>query len=236
MKRRKSKKKTSGIVGRPITTNKASRVKDETEKRGKRDYVRRGMQKVTDAPITSDRAYEERKEKAREIAAQNKSRAKAMERRIAKVLMGDRTPMSGAGATKGDVRVMFRNRPGHYMIECKLTAQDDEVSGPTIAFNRIWLDKMHEEAKAMRSLFAVLIVHYMNYSNDFVFIRVDDYNKILPAPDITKVLDLSHKQAKNIRVSRYDLLDIADTGLLKLAIGEYYIFTLQVFRDMMEEI
>ena len=88
-------------------------------------------------PITSAAQLERLKEEKRERNRLNKQRSKAMERRVAKYLNGDRTPLSGAGASKGDVMVPFANRPGRYLIECKLTEQM-HGGEPCIKIRKAW--------------------------------------------------------------------------------------------------
>ena len=74
-------------------------------------------------PITSPEESERLKEERKQRNRLNRQRAKNMERRVARYLGGDRTPQSGAGNSKGDVAVLFTNRPGRYLVECKLTDQ-----------------------------------------------------------------------------------------------------------------
>ncbi len=189
-------------------------------------------------PLTSEANFEQRRFTAKEVAAKNKSRAKSMEREVAKYLGGERTPMSGAGSTKGDVRVMFTNRPGHYMIECKLSAQLSERLFPVIRMRFEWLTKMHEEAVSMRSLFAVLIIKYLSIHDKFVLVKAEDLHKVYTPLDVP-VTDWTAKNPKgiSIKVQQFRAM-IGDNGvgLLKIPLGDYYVLTLEMFRSIMRHV
>jgi len=127
-------------------------------------------------PLTSERQLEKTK---KEINALNKSRSKAMERRIAKVLRGRRVPMSGAAAQyKGDVEIPFENFPGKYIIECKLTAQL-KGSEPVMRLQFAWFPKLHEEARNMNAKFGIFVLHYHGNNNDYIFVRIDIIDKLI---------------------------------------------------------
>jgi hypothetical protein len=127
--------------------------------------------KRIEIPLTSEEHYIQTRQ---QINALNRKRSKAMERRIAGHLKGRRIPMSGAAAQyKGDVEIPFYNYPGKYIIECKLTAQLNKSGIPTMTIVFSWLTKIHEEARSMNAKFAVLIVHFQGYGNDYVFMKID---------------------------------------------------------------
>jgi hypothetical protein len=83
----------------------------------------------------------------------NKKRSQIMEREVAKLLKGNRVPMSGAGQIKGDCVVPFDSFRSIY-IECKYT-QNDYI---TLAFHLF--TKMQRESIAMRSVFPMLIFRF----------------------------------------------------------------------------
>lgn len=131
----------------------------------------------------------------RDQNALNRSRSKAMENRVAKVLGGRRVLLSGAAAAyKGDVEVRFDTYPSGYIVECKLSAQSKE-SEPYISLLFNWFPKMQEEAKNMGSKFSVLIVNFLGNTRDYVFVRRDIVEKIIHkyesplGPQLQRLLD-----------------------------------------------
>jgi hypothetical protein len=124
----------------------------------------------SEAPLTSENQYKETRKK---INARNKQRATSMETRVARFLRGRRTPSSGAMAKyKGDVEIQLINNPGTYLIECKMSAmQVGQTIGIRLQFK--WLPKIHDEAHAMNAKFGVLIVHFLSFKDDYVFISAD---------------------------------------------------------------
>lgn len=121
-------------------------------------------------PLTSENQYQKTR---KEQNALNRSRSKAMENRVAKVLNGRRVLLSGAAANyKGDVEVRFNNYPKGYIVECKLSAQS-KASEPHIKLQHAWFPKMHEEAINMGSAFSLLIVNFLGNTRDYVFVRKD---------------------------------------------------------------
>ena len=168
--------------------------------------------KVRPLPLTSERQINE---SVRTQNQKNKDRSKAMERRIAKVLRGRRIPMSGAAAQfKGDVEIPFVNFPGKYIIECKLSAQlNNRTSEPQIRISFAWFPKMHDEAKSMAAKFAVLIVHYQNVGNDYVFVRRDIVEKLITyyhTPFSVELIDL--RDTTNVLDWRVDQKGKARSG------------------------
>jgi len=157
-------------------------------------------------PLTSETTL---KKARKDIAKQNRSRAKDMERRIAQVLRGRRIPMSGAAAAfKGDVEIPLINHPGKYIIECKLSSQRNVHDQQRISAYFEWFRKLRYETEAMNAAFGVLIIHYFRGSNDYVFIRREDiqlfierYNKIELLPLLTlEGLDVRLKANGAMRV------------------------------------
>lgn len=198
--------------------------------------------KYEPAPITSKRKFKEVDEKRKEINRLNRRRAKAMEKRVARYLDGTQTPQSGAGSAKGDILIDFVNRPGKYMIECKLSA-DRSKETPTLRIFKYWIPKMIKDAKAMRAIFPVLVYHYHDVAGDYVVIECQDLYKlnIRPAllnttePQVFKYNTPAKTVALTVKVSSvvkfapyYSLLWINDVV--------YYHMTLEYFRDLLKGI
>lgn len=190
-------------------------------------------------PITSPQAAEQLKAERRERNRLNRQRAKTMERRIAKYLGGDRTPQSGAGNSKGDVTVLFTNRPGRYVIECKLTELFDR-HGPSITISKAWLAKIHREAEQMNAVFGMLVYRYHGKPDDFVLIRTQDMRKVLKSP-VEAVSDLSFDNLKTktfaMPLAR-SLVCKEGTGLTCVTIDFvlYYLMTLERFKELIDEV
>lgn len=196
-------------------------------------------------PITSARQFEELRRTRKEINATNKQRARAMERRIAKQLRGNRTPMSGAGYLKGDVNIPFVSRPGSYMIECKLSAATAKESGDSVLAVRVeWLDKMHAEATAIRALFPALVIHYHNKPGDYVLVRSDHPGRVgLPDPPLPVSSVHDYRDGKPGRksfvlpYSRVHGMTLGgNCGVLVFPSGTYYVLDVLQFAALMQGI
>lgn len=196
---------------------------------------------VEPKPITSKHNFKQVDERRKEINRLNRQRAKAMEKRVARYLDGTQTPQSGAGSAKGDILIDFVNRPGKYMIECKLSA-DRKKDKPTIRIFKYWIDKMIKDAKSMRALFPILVYHYHDVAGDFVIIACSDFAKTgvkvpdgtvepkkieFNTPAKTVVLDLS-KSILTKEAPYYSLLEINNVL--------YYHMTLEYYRDLLKEV
>lgn len=145
--------------------------------KGNRTTMRRSLRREKVLPLTSEQQL---KKAIKDRNALNKSRSKAMERRIAATLRGRRVPMSGAAAKyKGDVEIPLVNHPGNYIIECKLSAQIDKYHQPRMRLDFAWFPKIQEEAKSMNAKFAVLIIHYHGFTPDYVFVPEKVVQKLL---------------------------------------------------------
>jgi hypothetical protein len=128
-----------------------------------------------------------------EVNRLNRDRAKAMERRIAKRLQGNRVLMSGAGYIKGDVTIPYKG--SSFLIECKLT-ENTKKGTPQIGIPYFWLTKIERETKAMRSLFGVLIIHFHGVAGDYVFMPVDKlYHLEMPIPLPTHIIDFTRRES-----------------------------------------
>lgn len=195
-------------------------------------------------PITSPAELERLKEEKRQRNRLNKQRAKAMERRIAKYLGGDRTPQSGAGSSKGDVTVLFANRPGRYLIECKLTEQF-RADEPSITLSKIWLTKIQAEAQQMKALFGILIFRYHFRQHDYVLIRAKDLHALgnasrfdsLQAPER---LEFNNPKAKTVTfgLTKASLATKYPESLVCVTIDYvlYYLTTLVNFKELVDSI
>jgi hypothetical protein len=193
---------------------------------------------VTSKPITSPEEFERLKEERRERNRMNRQRSKAMERRIAKFLGGDRTPQSGAGTTKGDVVVLFNNRPGKFLIECKLT-ELWRYGEPCIAISKAWLRKIHEEAKQTRALFGALIFRYHGRTDDYMLIKAVDMGQIAVINETTeKILRFDNIKTKTA------IFPLSKAQTCKESPGVtcvwidfvlYYLLTVVQFKQILEE-
>lgn len=194
---------------------------------------------VVSKPITSPQAAEQLKAERRERNRLNRQRAKTMERRIAKLLGGDRTPQSGAGNSKGDVTVMFANRPGRFVIECKLTELLNR-DGPSMTISKAWLSKIHQEAEQMNAVFGVLIYRYHGKPDDFVLIRSKDMRKVLKRPvETTAELTFNNTKVKTFAMPiARSLVCKEGSGIACVTIDYvvYYLMTLDLFKELIEEI
>lgn len=186
-----------------------------------------------------------------------------MERRVAKVLSGQRTPGSGAMARyKGDVTIKFQNypspeHPSKYIIECKLSDGHNR-NGALMPIELKWFAKIQQEAQAMNAKFGILVIHYHGYKEDYVFVRSDHFDWIYtksPRADIVDAIIAA-------RIEAYDIMRFADgklrtiyglerhkieniffreimgfnIGAVNTPDGTYYILELKQFRDLMEGI
>ena len=140
-------------------------------------FTKKGDRRVRErAPLTSEHQLKEARSK---INKRNKQRATSMEARVAKYLRGRRTPQSGATAKyKGDVEIQLINNPGMYLIECKMSAMA-VVGDVGIRLQHKWFPKIREEAIAMNAKFGILIIHFLNYKEDYVFLGMDAVHKLL---------------------------------------------------------
>lgn len=200
------------------------------------------IRKYEAVPITSKARFKEIDQRRREINRLNRQRAKAMEKRVARYLDGTQTPQSGAGSAKGDILIDFVNRPGKYMIECKLS-ETLHNGKSSIVIRKSWLDKMNKDAKSMRALFPVLVVHFHNVSGDWVFIEVPHLNKLGIYPeqiDDTPVSTQSHDNtAKTFRLYHVQA-KVTDNRpyyyLLSVNNVVYYVLGLEYFKSLLKNI
>lgn len=175
----------------------------------------------------------------KEINRLNRQRAKAMEKRVARYLDGTQTPQSGAGSAKGDILIDFVNRPGKYMIECKMSSATKRGLA-SITIYKMWFEKMHKDAKAMRALFPVLVYHYHNRQGDFVFVPKDGLTKLgIILDDTSMESRVISESAKSFAMLEYQSDATKKPPyftLLTLKDVVYYNMTLEYFRDIMKEI
>lgn len=118
----------------------------------------------------------------RETARLNRQRGAAMERRIARELRGNRVPMSGAGAIKGDCTVPLDEHRSIY-VECKLTSRKKE-NQYAFVIPHLWFSKIEFEAKAMRTVFGILVIHWHGLHEDWIFAPVDKLHYLAESKDI----------------------------------------------------
>lgn len=90
-----------------------------------------------------------------------RQRGKAAERRIARLVGGERVPYSGAGTEKGDVRHPL------YQIEVKARGASQ------LALKREWLDKLALEAASVGKR-PVLVFRFVGDTRDWAVLPIGD--------------------------------------------------------------
>lgn len=126
-------------------------------------------------------------EKTKEINRLNKQRARSMENRIAKVFGGVRVPLSGAlKMWKGDVLVPIvdenNDQMGHFIIECKLSAQSDTSGTPSVRFFFKWFDQLENEVFITRAKFGIVVFYFHNTSHYYAAITPANFRVLLKYP------------------------------------------------------
>lgn len=228
----------------PRKRNKMIRRKVKPKKKIKAVDVARNNIK----PLTSKNELQRSR---KEQNALNRSRSKAMENRVAKVLHGRRVLLSGAAsAYKGDVEVRFENYPGGYIVECKLSSMVLNKE-PLIYMIFEWFPKIHEEAKNMNAKFGIVVINFLGNTRDYVFIRKDIVDLLIhryhsPYGDAlytlfttAPVIDISHTKTGKIKgmcqVFRKDLesnmttVDSISGMRLIVPDGEYLVLHIDTF-------
>jgi len=196
------------------------------------------QQKYQPHPITSKAKFKQVDERRKEINRLNRQRAKAMEKRVARYLDGVQTPQSGAGSAKGDILIDFKNRPGKYMIECKMTSTRVK-DVPKMQISKSWIPKMKKDAYAMRALFPILVYHYHDKAGDYVIINCDDLRKLNIYPEYINTEVPKTKEYNTAAKSVVIFATFADLcktapfySLLWIDNVVYYHMTLEYFRDI----
>jgi hypothetical protein len=204
-------------------------------------------------PLSSIEQYTKTR---REINKTNKDRARHMETRIARYLRGSRVPMSGAARQwKGDCIIPLINNPGIYLVECKLTESrihNEKVGNMRV--NLLWLTKLKNETKAMNAKFGILVIHYMNFKDDYVIISIEDVHKLIQQYDVGHALltvafnpiymtpKINGRIAQSFtllttHVSKENMVGDTIKGLrIHLPIGDYIVMRIDDFRDMVYEL
>lgn len=193
-------------------------------------------------PITSKGNFRQVEERRKEINRLNRQRAKAMEKRVARYLDGTQTPQSGAGSAKGDILIDFTNRPGKYMIECKLS-EARQKGIPTMRIFKVWISKMIKDAKSMRALFPILVYHYHDVSGDYVLVAVNDLNKLGVYPESLSDAEPQkyvHNTSAKTVVTNLNKSKLAEKPpyytLLEINEVVYYHMSLEYYRSLLKGI
>lgn len=135
--------------------------------------------KLPESPVNIRSDYKELKSaEIRKQNALNRTRARNMEIRIAKLLGGYRVPMSGAGSIKGDVIVP--SNFGTYLVECKYTARFTKTREPRFTFPAAFLPKLRKDVKSMAAPFGILVFHFHDVSGDYVILDEATWLRINP--------------------------------------------------------
>jgi hypothetical protein len=165
-----------------------------------------------------------------------------MELRIAKLLGGHRVPMSGAGSIKGDC-VVNTDKCGQIYIECKYSAGKDQRGNPRIRLDFRWLDKMAQDARYMRSKFAVLIFRFHDTRlSDYVIMPLEVFTTYdnIDRLDGTAVFDMSGKNGWTIIKPDLDRLFEANSRrenifILRCGMGNFVVTTLDIFKEIIHD-
>lgn len=178
---------------------------------------------------------EERLAAKRAVSKQIRQRSSAMERDVARYLIGRRVPMSGAGSMKGDCEVET-DKIGRIFIECKYSASHHPLYGPRVRINFRWFDKMHRDAVSMKARFAALVIKYHDQrlsqyvilSTD-VLTQYDDPNRISDAV----VIDAKDKSGIELFKSVVDAaLVVKPVAILRCNRGDYVIMPIALFKEI----
>lgn len=170
-------------------------------------------------------------EERRRINRLNKSRARAMERRVAQYLKGNRVPMSGSGTLKGDCFVPFDEYRTIY-VECKLTQSYQ------MAMDQKWFYKVQEETKSMRCVFGIFVIHFFGNGGDTVLLSDDAVEKFhaLSGIDISEGAEVWEKEyrAKYVCIPR-EFFRLKPKTWIDVNEGLWLGLPLSEFREHLEE-
>lgn len=230
------------------------RIKDLRKPKDKEMAYRKKVK----TPLTSEETLKTVSEDIIKRNKTNRDRSKAMERKVAKYLGGRRQPGSGAMSPfKGDCLIPLQNHKSSYLIECKSSAS---MKGK---YHRIrlalsWFPKLEFERKAMNCLFGILIIHFHNQVNDYVFFALRDVQRLkkwfsedtltffatisdLPlAFDMTVRTDGTERKGFELLKHQLDaaMLPINNIRVAKVRSidGDYFVFRLEDFRDIIAEL
>lgn len=131
-----------------------------------------------------------------EINAQNRQFGKSVERQIAKIVGGVRTPGSGAIKNsilnlEGDIRV--RDAGGKRdlaVLECKGTSGITPKGDKTFTLKKSVLDQAHREADLVKAIGAVWL-HWKQgeYMDDYIIMRSSHFTRLLDYAKTGAALD-----------------------------------------------
>lgn len=223
------------------------RVRERIKKKAVNTTKKLHVMTKRDKPLTSE--YELKKTR-QEINATNRRRAKDMERRVARYLKGMRVPSSGAIAgMKGDCKIPIVGGEEHYYVECKSSAQ--------LAFplTMLWFDKVLIDTVAMDARFGILVIHFHGKKQDYVFVpsRAMSFlatrsihglaidlirNDVIPRDIIlagNKMRRVLSLYEESLMQSLITVRGFRTTAFL-MESGVWYVFTLEQFRDLMEDV
>lgn len=158
-----------------------------------------------------------------------------MERRVMKLLGGNRVPMSGAGTLKGDGFV-YRSF-GLFLVECKLSAAVHGKTGEArIVIDTRWLTKIASEAKSMRAKFGALVAHLHGDWHDYVIISKEKYQRYFPdtLPDEPVHVFTALRVVVAFTRSKLDLIRDKEYARLDAKIGTFYVIHIQRFLELLD--
>jgi hypothetical protein len=227
-----------------ILREKIKKAAESTEVPKKQKLIQRTK------PLTSE--YELKKTR-KEINAINRRRAKNMERDVAYYLKGKRVPSSGAIAgMKGDCTIPLESG-GFYIVECKMSANQDKSGNSCIILSLEWFNKVVKDARSMSAKFGVLVIHYFGKKQDYVFVSSSTLRymaaKSIHEPAINKIIDVvkpidistvSGRMRSVYKLVEKDLLSAFipvwgfSCAAYNMSSGVWYVFTLEQYRDLLE--
>lgn len=111
----------------------------------------------------------------------NRKRGRQMESDVSKIFLGNtrgKVAASGAGSDKGDVKIPLPNNSGNLYIECKTSALRHATFGAGVPLRFDWFNIIEHNRLAMGSRLGILIIHFHQYSGNYVFFRVADMSII----------------------------------------------------------
>jgi hypothetical protein len=168
----------------------------------------------------------------RDVAAENKRRGASMERRVMKLLKGNRVPFSGAGALKGDGMV-YRSC-GLFLVECKMSARVGP-GGPAILMHFAWFTKLDREVTAMRARFGIVVFHYHGGAVDYVLIRKEYFDRYFDAPtELVFEREFTNRSTFQLSKSAVSVVGDGAAGL-KTPVGDLYLMRLDRFMELLDE-
>lgn len=135
------------------------------------------------------------KEERRARNAQNRAMGKQAERRVAKLVGGERTPMSGAVKNSnrnltGDVEVRDAMGRDFMKIEVKVSSQTTASGEKSISIKRSWLEQAFRESKEAHEIGA-LAFRFKNDDKDYFIFTDEDIVELIEKAKLGSLYEAS---------------------------------------------